>query len=62
MTQDQRIQQGWDVFRGQPLVDAPVEPPYFEGRPRYSREFSRRIASFVIRVFHNKEQEFYADA
>ncbi|MBQ7916345.1 MAG: hypothetical protein IJ315_06115 [Firmicutes bacterium] len=62
MTQDERIKQGWEVYRGQPLVYAPIEPPVFEGHPRFSREFSRRIASFVIRVFHNKETEFYADA
>ena len=62
MTQDQRIQQGWEAYRGKPMVYAPIEPPYIIGRPRMARQFSRNIAHFAIRVFHNREAEFYAEA
>ena len=60
--QEERIKQGWESRRGAPLVHLPVDPPVFEGHPRVARSFSREIAHFVIRVFHNRETEFYADA
>ena len=60
--QDARIRQGWEARRGAPCVHAEVEPPVFAGHPRFSREFSYQIAIFVLRVFHNRETEFYDDA
>lgn len=60
--QEERFLRGWESRRGEPLVYAPVEPPVFEGHPRFSRMFSQKIAHFVIRVFHNRETEFYEEA
>lgn len=60
--QSERIRQGWEARRGVPLVYADVKPPVFAGHPRFAREFSYRIATFVLRVFHNRETEFYEEA
>ncbi len=60
--QDARFKEGWEAFRGKPLVKVPVKPPVFQGHPRFARDFSYHIAVFVIRVFHNRETEFYKDA
>lgn len=60
--QEERFLRGWESRRGEPLVYVPIEPPVFEGHPRFSRAFSRKIAQFVIRVFHNRETEFYEEA
>ena len=60
--QDARIRQGWEARRGAPCVHAEVEPPVCAGHPRFSSEFSYQIAIFVLRVFHNRETEFYDDA
>ena len=60
--QDERIRRGWEHFRGTRLVRKEVKPPVFHGHPRVSRDFSYALAIFTIRVFHNREKEFYADA
>lgn len=60
--QNERIRQGWECHRGKARVHKPIEPPVFAGHPRFARAFSYEIAIFVLRVFHNRETEFYADA
>ena len=60
--QNARIVRGWEHFRGAPLVRREIEPPVFHGHPRYARPFSYELAAFALRVFHNRETEFYADA
>lgn len=60
--QNERIKRGWEHFRGAPLVRKEVKPPIFHGHPRVARDFSYALAIFTIRVFHNREKDFYADA
>ena len=60
--QNERFLKGWESRRGEPLANIPVAPPVFEGHPRLARPFSRAIAHFVIRVFHNRETEYYEQA
>jgi len=60
--QNDRIRQGWEELRGQPLVYEAVLPPLFVNHSRFARGFSHAIATFAIRVFHNREENFYADA
>jgi hypothetical protein len=60
--QNERFLRGWESRRGEPLADIPVDPPVFAGHPRVARSFSRAIAHFVIRVFHNRETEYYDQA
>ena len=60
--QNARIAQGWEYNRGKPLVRVPVDAPIFAGHPCVAREYSYHLCTFVLRVFHNRETEFYADA
>lgn len=60
--QDERIRRGWEARRGEPLIYAEIKPPVFAGHPRFARDFSYRIATFALRVFHNRETDFYEDA
>lgn len=61
-TQDSRIKFGWESRRGERLVIAPVEKPFFENHPRFARAFSKSIILFALRVFTNGESEFYDEA
>ena len=60
--QDERINRGWEHFKGAPVKHIEIKPPVFKGHPRYARPFSYELAIFTIRVFHNRETELYADA
>lgn len=60
--QNDRIRKGWEYSRGRARVHKPVEEPVFAGHPRYARAFSYEIATFVLRVYHNRETGFYDDA
>ena len=54
-----RFEQGWLALKGQPYREVPVMPPVFSGHPRYARPYSLAIILFAIRVFHNREEEYY---
>ena len=60
--QELRILQGWESRRGEPYEPAAIVPPIFEGHPEVARWYSCRIATFALRVFHNREKEFYGQA
>lgn len=60
--QNERIKRGWEHFRGAPLVRKEVKPPIFKGHPSVSRQFSYNLMTFALRVFHNRETEFYEEA
>lgn len=57
--QNARFARGWEYNRGKPVVRKPVEPPIFAGHPCVARGFSYHLCTFVLRVFHNRETEFY---
>ena len=57
---EKRFERGWLSRRGEPYVECPVVPPIFAGHPRVARYYSRSISLFAIRVFHNREVEYYA--
>ena len=56
---DDRIARGWECRRGEEYREIPVEPPIFAGHPRVARDYSRQICLFALRVFHNREAEYY---
>lgn len=60
--QNERIRQGWESRRGEPLVIMPISEPIFEGHPRVARAYSRSIILFAFRVFVNEEAEYYETA
>ncbi|MBQ7916738.1 MAG: hypothetical protein IJ315_08140 [Firmicutes bacterium] len=61
-TQEERILHGWESRRGENVYYAPIKPPMFAGHPCWAQDFSYYIATFVLRVFHNRETEFYEEA
>ena len=56
---EQRMAQGWECRRGEEYREIPVSEPIFEGHPRVARDYSRKIILFALRVFHNREKEYY---
>lgn len=59
---DRRIFECMAMKKGSPLVKKPIVPHPNPARPPLARYYTRSIVNFALRVFYNREEEFYDSA
>lgn len=63
-SQEARMRECLEIERGKALIKGEITPTLWsgEGRPEIARDYSNSIVNFALRVFLNREEDFYEDA